>query len=186
MGNAGFAGRGERRLAGPCVGKTLDGIEVEGEARAQLERQAEETLEELMAGRAAPGAVPPAMIVALAMAVDLGVRVIVVLCEVERVAAVANQLRAVDWPLVYASSEPQAWETDLAHIRKHVAGRGVIIACARNARHLDQVRVLIERIDGGTYPALVVDEQPEAMVSARTQARLAELRRLLRRATLRG
>lgn len=167
------------------MSKTLDGMELAEEAREQLAAQAEEVLDDIEAGKAMSGVVTPKMIAALAIAVDLGVRVIVVMCEIERVAAVANQLRAVERPLVYASSEPQAWETDLAHIRKHVARRGVIIACARNARHLDHVRVLIERIDGGMYPGLILHDGLAALLSARTVARMNELRRLLWRATLR-
>jgi hypothetical protein len=189
MGNAGVAGRRERALDGSCLVETLAAMELSPEVNALLAVHASEVLDEIVAGGGTVAAVAtPVMMAAIALAIDRGVRIVVVVVggPVERVEPAAAQLRAVAWPLVFASSEPQVWETDLAHIRKHVGRRGIVVACARNARHLDRVRELIERIDGGAYPALVIEEQAEELASARTQARLGELRRLLRRVTMRG
>lgn len=163
-------------------------MELSPEVNARMAVEAERVLEGMVGGEGrVTGVGAPVVVAAIALAIDRGARIVVaVVGEVERVGPVAEQLRAVAWPLVFASSEPQVWETDLAHIRKHVGARGIVVACARNARHLDRVRELIERIDGGMYPALVIEENPEELVSARTQARLGELRRLLRRATMRG
>ena len=134
----------------------------------------------LMYGRIQSGKTA-AMITFSALALDNGFRIVIVLTTnfVELVTQTAERFGAVARALVYASTERDAWESDVDNIRKHVGKRGVVIVCAKEARHLDSARKLVNAIGGGGYPAIILDDEADQATldnnaRKRSRARLGE------------
>jgi len=153
----------------------------------------------LMYGRIQSGKTA-AMITFTALALDNKFRIVIVLTTnfVELVTQTAERFGAVARALVHASTERNAWESDVENIKKHVGKRGVVIVCAKEARHLESARELIEAIGGGGYPAVILDDEAdqasldtnvrkrsnpkvnEEIAPTRIHEKIADIRRALR------
>ncbi len=127
----------------------------------------------LMYGRIQSGKTA-AMITFSALALDNKFRIIVVLTTnfVELVSQTADRFSSVARALVHSSTQRNDWEDDVDNIRKNVGKCGLVIVCAKEARHLQSVLDLIKHIGGPGYPAIILDDEADqATLDANTRKR---------------
>jgi hypothetical protein len=122
-----------------------------------------------------------AMIATSALAIDNGFRVIVVFTSnyVQLVEQTEERFSVLQGPLVRASTSRDMWDDDAEHIREHVAEHGVVIVCAKDPNHLRKLSDFLQKIDAGSYPALIFDDEadqatPDTNTRARSRARTGE------------
>jgi hypothetical protein len=102
------------------------------------------------------------MITLAALAIDNGFRVIVVLTSdnVKLVDQTATRFSALDG-IIRSSTLVASWPADASHIRKALPEVGLVLVCAKNQSHLDNLVDFLESIDASKYPALIMDDEAD-------------------------
>lgn len=115
-----------------------------------------------------------AMITFAAAAIDNGFRVIVVLTSdfVKLVEQTADRFAALDGPLIKNALQPDNWNDDAEHIKKHIGKHGVVFICTKNSQRLTALVDFLDTIGAANYPALVLDDEADqATLDTTAQAR---------------
>ena len=117
------------------------------------------------------------MIATAALAMDNGVRVIVVLTSdnvklLEQTASRFSALKAI----VLSSDRASNWTDDAKHIRKNLSDTGLVLVCQKNQSHLDTLVGFLQDIGAADYPALIMDDEADqatldTTVNARSSGR---------------
>lgn len=116
-----------------------------------------------------------AMILTAALCLDNGFRVVVVVTSdsVELVKQTAKRFKAIDGPRVLSGAREgplYEWTGQGSALRDTVAGTGLVLICAKNAMHLENILDFLAEVDASAYPVLVLDDEADAATPDTTQA----------------
>jgi len=116
-----------------------------------------------------------AMITSVAMAIDNGFRTIVVHTTnfLKLVEQTADRFKALDGPLVRASTSIETWHADAAHVRRYLPTNGLVLVCAKDPKHLQTLLEFLDVVGAADYPTLILDDEadqatPDTTTSARS------------------
>lgn len=121
-----------------------------------------------------------AMILTSALALDNGLRAIVVLTSdnVALVQQTTNRFKALDGPRVFSSTKDDTyeWVGQEDELREDIADDGLVLVCAKSAFHLPEIIQFLQQIEAPSFPALVFDDEadaatPDTTLAARSSSR---------------
>lgn len=119
-----------------------------------------------------------AMIAFSALAIDNGFRVVIVFTSnfVKLVEQTEQRFRALEGPLIRASTSRDQWAGDREHIRDHIADHGLVVVCAKDQNHIEGLVDFLGQTGASGYPCLILDDEadqatPDTHVRARASGK---------------
>ncbi|MBA9071485.1 hypothetical protein FHR71_005265 [Methylobacterium sp. RAS18] len=115
------------------------------------------------------------MMLTSALCLDNGFRVVVVLTadNVDLVKQTTNRFKNIEGPKVLSATKEGAayeWRGQESVLRDLVDGKGLVVVCAKNSGHLEQMLDFLADVDASAYPVLVLDDEADAATPDTTQA----------------
>ncbi|HZQ74705.1 MAG TPA: Z1 domain-containing protein [Burkholderiales bacterium] len=115
------------------------------------------------------------MIATTAMALDNGVRVVIVLTanNVTLAKQTANRFKSLSGPSVFSAlkeDEDYEWTGRVDELRDDLQQSGVVIVAPKDSRHLRAVIQLLQDLGAADYPALIFDDEADAATPDTTLA----------------
>ena len=117
-----------------------------------------------------------AMVFSSAMAFDNGFRIVVVLTSdnTELVQQTAERFGVLtDGGVVCVDSGQADWMLDRSHIETEMAHGGLVVVCAKNARHLNRLQKFLGSLSAGRYPAIFFDDEGDQATLDTAESRRA-------------